>query len=271
MLKVSGLNVRYKRSKKWILNDISFELNEGDLVIFAGPSGCGKTTLARALIGLIPHYYESEIDGIIDIFGANPIEEGPISLAGLVGFVSQDPESYITALTVEEELAFPLENLKVNTITIKERINKVLELLKIQDLRRKPTSELSAGQLQKVSIASALSLDPKVLILDEPFARLDRTSARNLCNILEKLKSSKKIIIIFEHRLDDIISIADRIYVMEKGQIIAEGHPKKIVKYLIDIDIPELVEVFWELYQEGKIPELPLSVNEAIEVLRVAK
>lgn len=261
MLVVKNLYVKYPETTEYALKNISFSSTPGELVLIAGPSGSGKTTLARAIAGFIPSFYKAEISGEIKLFNRDPISEGISSLRGIVGFVGQNPEMFVTSLTVFEEIALPLINLGYPKEYILKRVKEVARDLGICDLLDRLTLELSAGQLQKVSIASALALNPKVLVLDEPLARLDKISSRFISSLLKKIAKKSKIVLVFEHHLDEILPLADKVIVLNRGKKMCEGTPREVVKHLLNIDVPEITEAF---YLAG-FKNLPISVMEAVK------
>ena len=265
MLILRDLYVRYKKSRYPALNKISFEHNKPGILLIAGRSGGGKSTLARCLFGLIPHFFDAEVHGYINILGINPIKTGPQPLARKVGFVSQNPEMFISALTVEEEIISPLSNTGVIREEMINRLKKLAEIFELGGILDKPTLEISAGQMQKVAIASALALDPKILVLDEPFARLDGYNSLLVLRILQKI-AKEKLVIIFEHHLDFVLPYADRVIVLEAGRIIADGKPSDVITFLEDVDLPEITEAFLEF--KRMIDKIPLTPNEALEVIK---
>ncbi|MEM1830903.1 MAG: ABC transporter ATP-binding protein, partial [Desulfurococcaceae archaeon] len=233
IIDVDDLTYYYHRSKTPALVNVNLKVEEGEFVIIAGPSGGGKSTLCKILTGLIPHSYGGEIRGKVYVNGINVIEKGPRAIIGLIGAVFQVPENQIVNLTVEEELAFALENLGVEPGVIKERINEVVKRLELEHLRRRSTVELSGGEAQKVLIASTLVLKPRILLLDEPLAHLDPYSSLNLIRLLNELHKVEKItIIVFEHRLSELVKYADKLVVLNK-RVIMSGEPREVVRELI--------------------------------------
>lgn len=269
IIDVDKLTYFYPKTKTPALINVNLKVNEGEFVVIAGPSGGGKSTLCKILTGLIPHSYGGEIQGSVYIDGINIIEKGPRSIIGLIGAVFQVPENQIVNLIVEEELAFALENLNVDPNVIRERINYVVKRLEIEHLRRRNTMELSGGEAQKVLIASALVLKPKILIFDEPLAHLDPYSSISLLRLLYELNKKEKItIIVFEHRLSDIVKYADKLVILNKN-VIMSGKPREVIHKLItsnysNIEIPMVSELSYRL----GINEIALDVEEFIQITR---
>lgn len=269
IIDVDDLTYYYPKSKTPALVNVNLKVEEGEFVIVAGPSGGGKSTLCKILTGLIPHSYGGEIKGKVYVNGINVIEKGPRAIVGLIGAVLQVPENQIVNLIVEEELAFALENLGVEPSVIKERINEVVKRLELEHLRRRSTVELSGGEAQKVLIASTLVLKPKILLLDEPLAHLDPYSSLSLIRLLNELHKREKItIIVFEHRLSDIVKYADKLVVLNK-KVIMSGEPREVIRELIiskdhTIEIPLVAELSYKLGMN----KIPLDINEFIHVNR---
>jgi len=261
VLRVENLSIRYYDHKEFAIKDVSFREDRG-LILFAGKTGSGKSTLARALSGLIPHVYPAEVKGSISIFGVNPIKSGPLSLKGIVGYLSQNIELFSFSSTVSEELLIPLLNVIGDLKEAKRRVREVLNAFRIGNLADKRISEISSGQRQLVMLASTLVLDPKVLILDEPLARLDRKNAIFIASMLKDI-SKERLVIVFEHHLDELLCLSDKVYVIDK-KILASGKPKDVINFLTGVDIPLITEAFIC----AKCDEVPLSCEEAADIVR---
>ena len=267
MLQLKQVKVRYKDSENWVLHDINFFVKPGDIVLIVGPSGSGKTTLARTITGLIPNIYPGEIAGEIIFENENITGKKLIELKGAISYVGQNPELFTVSLRVFDEIATPLVNLGYPKKEIIRRINFVSELLRIKNMLNKLTTELSAGQLQKIAIASAIVTYPKVMVLDEPFARLDKRSAVEIAKILRKLADNGTSILVFEHHLDEILKFANRVVVINHGTIVFSGRALECISYIKDIDLPEITEVFLMLKTKKIDRHVPLSVDEAVRLI----
>lgn len=265
MLILEDLSVRYPKQARPALNNVSFRINEPGLYLFAGKSGSGKSTLARVLFGLIPHIFYAEVKGKVSILGINPVEKGPISLAGKAGFVSQNPEMFLSSILVRDEIVSALSNLAFQREKIIRTLNHLTKELELESLLNKTALELSAGQMQKVAIASSLALDPEILILDEPFARLDNYNSTIILKILMRI-SARKIILVFEHHLDLILPFAKQVFILDKGNLIFRGDPRSALKYLVGVDLPEITESFLAL--RDNLDYIPLTVRDALEVIK---
>ncbi|MCC6034151.1 MAG: energy-coupling factor ABC transporter ATP-binding protein [Desulfurococcaceae archaeon] len=256
----------YPSSNTPALENISLEVNRGEFLVIAGPSGGGKSTLVRIILGLIPHIYGGVLHGEVLVNGVNVVEKGFRAIVNNVGVVIQNPENQVVNIVVEEEIAFTLENLLYSPEDIRGRVNEAIKALGIEHLRRRLTHTLSSGEIQKVVIASALALNSKILILDEPLAHLDPQGARELVSTLYKLCKDRGItVIIVEHRLSELAKYADRIVVLNK-RILFDGKPTLAINKLLEIgvEVPPISRLFKEL---NKSP-IPLHVDSSvIEIL----
>ena len=167
--------------EKEVLHDLCISIEEKTITGVLGLSGCGKTTLCKTLCGIIPHCCPGKIDGTILIDGVNTAEIPLNKLACRIGFVMQDPDEQLITTTVEDELAFAPENLKLAPCEINRRVNYVLDALGLKALRTCDPSHLSGGQKQLTAIGSILTLEPDILVLDEPMSHLDETGKQLLC------------------------------------------------------------------------------------------
>ncbi|MCD6369654.1 MAG: ABC transporter ATP-binding protein [Thermoproteales archaeon] len=266
---------QYEGTSFWALKDISLDIREGEMILITGPSGCGKSTFCRALNGLIPHFYEGVYKGSVKILGKEVKDTPTYELARYVGMVFQNPENQLFASTVEREIIFGLENLNLPQNEIKERLNEALRLLGIEDLRKRAPFELSGGQQQKVAIASIIAMRPRILVMDEPTANLDPVSALEVFDLLIELRKKLNItILVVEHRLEVIAPLVDRIIVMNKGRIIADGEPRdalsRIDVFTIGVGIPKVIVLYRKLKRQGiKLDKIPLTPDElAVEVAK---
>jgi energy-coupling factor transporter ATP-binding protein EcfA2 len=209
-------------------------VDQGEIVVLAGPSGCGKSTLLRTINGLIPHMYQGEYRGRVLVGGMEVAKSEMKILAQNVGFLFQNPENQIFMFSVERDIAFGLENLGLPREEIKRRVEEVMSLLRISDLARRAPHELSDGQKQRVALAGVLAMKPKLVILDEPTSLLDPMTARELVSIIKEInRKTGTSFIVVEHRLDLVVTIADRLVVMHEGKKVIDDKPERV---LLDYD-----------------------------------
>src|SRR5207249_7500195 len=179
-------------------------------MLIAGGSGSGKSTLLRCLNGLIPRSYRGDLEGRIAIVGQNPAGMGLAQLAQLVGTLLQDPDRQIVASYVDRQVAFGPENLGWPRTRVRAAVDVTLEQLGIAHLRDRETGELSGGERQKVALAGLLSMDPRILLLDEPLASLDPASAREALALFRELADAGRVVLLVEHRVEDAMAIRPR-------------------------------------------------------------
>lgn len=226
-LTVENLSFRYERRDKPAIKNITFSIEPGQIVLLAGSSGCGKTTLMRCINGLAPAIYKGEMSGKVTVFGKDVTELSLLQLSQYVGTLLQDPERQIVASHVLNEVAFGLENLGVPRLRILQRVDKTLEYLGIDYLKNRETFKLSGGEKQKVALAGVLVMEPKLLLLDEPLASLDPTSATEALKLFRRLAEDGISILLVEHRVEDALSInPDIVLFMEEGEITYQGDVK---------------------------------------------
>ncbi len=265
---------KYRNSKTWALKGISLRIKEGSFSLVVGPTGSGKSTLLRLFNGLIPHFYEGEFKGLVKVMGLDTRKHSVAELSKYVGMVFQDPENQIVTLTVENEVAFGLENLGLPRDLIRERVNKVLRDLNLEGLRHYIPFELSSGQQQRVIIASILAMEPEIIVLDEPTSNMDLKTAWNFIRLLKKIHDEfNKTIILVEHRLDYVIPFVDQVIVMYDGVVVKCADPYTVIEEGIlgnvGVDEPKIPLLFRllkkeQLYSGG----IPLSIDEAVETLK---
>ncbi|MCF8885141.1 MAG: ABC transporter ATP-binding protein [Nitrososphaerota archaeon] len=277
LIDVEDLWFKYAGSDQWVLRNICLEVEEGEFVLIAGKSGCGKSTLLKCFNGLIPHFYEGEFKGKVEVCGLDTREYPPYILSQYAGMVFQNPDNQLFALSVEADIAFALENIALPREEIRERVDWAIKVLGIEDLRERSPVELSSGQKQKVAIASILAMKPKVMLLDEPTSSLDPVSAKQLVELIAELNRRHGLtIVITEHRIDMLLPYISRIVVIEDGEIALDGDPRQVLeKYDLRVHgvaIPKLVRVSNTLRKIIKNPlPTPLSVDEFVNILRSLK
>lgn len=209
---LENVTFRYPHRDCMVLNQVNLTIQEGDFVLVVGPSGSGKSTLLRTLNGLVPHFSGGRISGKIRVAGYDPIAMGPHRMSPIVGFVQQEPEAQFVVDTVEDELAFGMENQGLPQTIMRKRVEEVLDQLGIAHLRHRRITSLSAGEKQRVAIGSVLTLQPKVLVLDEPTSQLDPQAAEEVLTTLRHLNQDLGLtIVLSEHRLERVMQYADHI------------------------------------------------------------
>ncbi len=217
MIRVSDLWFRYENSDQWVLKGIDLEVGQGDIVLIFGPNGCGKSTFARLLSGLIT-FYRGEVRGSINVYGVDVIRDAERAVE-VIGYVSEDPESQIMTQTVMDELVLPPLNLGYDYT---ESLGLALDAAKItgiEHLLGRSTFELSIGEAQRVVLASALSMKPRALVLDEPLAYLDNETSNQFIKYLCSYVSRGASAIIFENNFEKLIGNVSEAYELRNGKL----------------------------------------------------
>lgn len=270
MIELKNVSFKYELQEEKTIKNLDLYVKQGEFVGIIGKNGSGKTTLCNIIRGIIPDFVQGEISGdiIIDNKNIDDIERG--EMAELVGFVFQNPFSQISGIkkTVFEEIAYGLENLGVPREEIRQRVTDVIKLLKIEDLQDKNPNELSGGQSQRVAIASIIVMNPKVLIFDEPTSQLDPLGTEEIFDILKLLKSQNKTIILVEHKIDLIAEYADRVVVMDDGEIIFNGETHEVLSNdkieQHNVSMPIVSKLAYRLNEEkpGFFKNIPITLDE---------
>lgn len=223
-LSIENLTFQYRTREQPAIEEVSFTLHTGELLLVAGSSGCGKTTLIRCINGLIPRSYKGTLSGSVLLNGQDASDLPLSRVSQIVGTVLQDPERQILGAHVFTEVAFGLENLALPRDEIRQRVDETLDFLGIAHLRNRETFSLSGGEKQKVSLAGVLAMRPNILLLDEPLASLDPASAQEALALFRRLADEGVSILLVEHRVEDALGIRpDRVLFMQDGAITYDG------------------------------------------------
>ncbi|MGH4123458.1 MAG: ABC transporter ATP-binding protein [Clostridium sp.] len=233
--KINNLNFTYPQKDKPAISNINFVVNSGEFITICGKSGSGKSTLLRQLKTILaPH---GKRQGEIYFYGRLLEEVDQFTQTSQIGYVLQSPDNQIVTDKVWHELAFGLESLGYDNSTIRLRVAEMASFFGIHTWFHKNVSELSGGQKQLLNLASIMTMQPEILILDEPTAQLDPIAALEFLKTLKKINSELGTnIIMTEHRLEEVIPMSDRVVVMEKGCIIADDNPEDLGKQISEMD-----------------------------------
>jgi len=252
-----GVSFRYPDTDAPTLSDVDLQIHEGELILVIGPTGSGKTTFLRAINGLVPHFSGGRLGGRVRVSGHDTEHHAPRELADVVGFVPQDPSDSFVCDTVEEELAYAMENLGIAPVVMRRRVEETLDLLSITDLRDRNTATLSGGQQQRVAIAAVLTASPRILVLDEPTSSLDPAAAEEVLAAITRLVHDVGLTVIMaEHRLERVGHLADRV-------IIFDGPTPTIAEPAEAMISAPVVPPVVELGRAMGWRPLPLSVRDA--------
>lgn len=278
IIEIQDYTWKYINTRVPAIKGINLSIEEGSFVGIIGPNGAGKTSLAYSIDGLIPGQYNGIKKGSVNVFGKEVEEYGRGELQRLVGVVFSDPEAQFTAMTVEDELVFGMENIGLSLKEIKERLEWVTELTDLSHLLMKPPYEISGGQKQRVALAAVLSMRPKILILDEPTSMLDPVSRERIFGVLAKLKKEENnTIIAIEHSLENLVPLADQMVLLSDGELVLHEETQSFFqqsKALLERGVfpPGAMHFFHELREKGLYQgRYPLTVAEGYELLTELK
>ncbi|GED67416.1 energy-coupling factor ABC transporter ATP-binding protein [Brevibacillus reuszeri] len=268
LLQAREVHWQYEDTAAPSLANVNLDLYPGEVVGVVGPAGAGKTTLLLMLSGLVPANYAGHF-------------VGERKTHAELGIVFQDPETQFIGLTVEEELAFSLENVGFTDAQIEQRIGEVLELVGLQGFAERSPFELSGGEKQRVAIASALSHAPHVLLLDEPTSELDPLGAREVFSLLQRLKQENEMtIMVSSHATEELAAFCDRMILVAEGKIVLDLPVRDFFARVDVLDangifVPEVVRLYYMLCETGSLREkpgvLPLDVEELALLYREAQ
>lgn len=231
VIEFRNVSFRYESTCEDCLSDISLNVDSGEFVVLTGKSGCGKTTMTRLINGLIPHFYHGALTGKVILNGRDISDSQSYEIARHVGSVFQDPRSQFFTTNSTDELAFGCENLGIPSEQIQNSVETAFVQLQMWELKNRSLFQLSSGQKQKIALASAHAMRPEIYVLDEPSANLDKAATLALKELLRKLKAQGKTVIISEHRLSFLMSLADRILYIDGGRIRYNWMPQEIQKF----------------------------------------
>lgn len=262
LFEISNLKFWYPGAEKAALDGIHLKIEPGEFVVICGKSGCGKTTLLRHLKSVLTPYGRRE--GEI-LYQGQPLETvSARKQAGEIGYVMQSPDNQIVTDKVWHELAFGVENLGYDQQTIRLRVAEMASFFGIQNWFHKKVEELSGGQKQLLNLASIMTMQPKVLVLDEPTSQLDPIAAGEFLSTIRKINLELgTTIIMIEHRLEEVFPMADKVLVLEDGMQKYAALPREVGKALAGNDLflamPAPVQIYEAL---GQVGECPLTVCE---------
>ncbi|MBQ6413110.1 MAG: energy-coupling factor transporter ATPase [Ruminococcus sp.] len=272
-ISVQNVTFRYNEegeNAKLVLDDVSFEVRQGEFVALLGHNGSGKSTIAKHLNAmLIPSSGKVYIDGM-----DTTDEAVTYDIRRKVGLVLQNPDNQLVASIVEEDVAFGPENLGIPADEIRERVDEALKAVDMYDYRLKAPYKLSGGQKQRVAIAGIIAMRPDCIVLDEPTAMLDPKGRQEVLDTILKLNRENGItVVMITHYMEEAV-LADRVYVVDNGKMLTEGTPREVFSQVElmkkhRLDVPQATELCYKLRACGvDIKELPLNEEECTSILK---
>jgi energy-coupling factor transport system ATP-binding protein len=263
MIELRDIRFSYDGAGAAVLDGIDLTLDEGELVLVSGRTGVGKSTLLGVLTGLVPRFSGGTLTGDVLLDGTSIIDLPPRERAHVIGYVGQDPAAGFVTDTVEEELAYGMEQLGVAPDTMRRRVEETLDLLGIATLRSRDLRTLSGGEQQRVAIGAVLTTHPRLLVLDEPTSALDPTAAEDVLATLTRLVHDLGLtVLLAEHRLERVVPFADRIALLTGNGGIRVDDPATVLAS--SPVVPPIIE----LGRAAGWSPLPLSVREARRLAR---
>ncbi len=231
IVELKQVTYKYPLTTTPALHDVDLEVNEGEFLAVIGPNGAGKSTLCYTVAGFIPHFFKGELQGSVEVGGADLHSSILSEWVQSVGLAFQNPFNQISGakFTVYEEVAFGLENLGVPREQIRARVDEALRLNGIDDLASRSPYSLSGGQQQRVALTSILVMQPRVLVLDEPTSQMDPAGTREVFGLIRRLAERGMTVIMAEHKIEWIAAFADRVVALYDGGILLDGKPAEVL------------------------------------------
>ena len=277
LIEIEDLTFSYtSQQNEPALKNLSCTIEQGSFVGITGLAEAGKSTFCRLIAGYIPHFFHGEFSGKVTVAGSDTRETTIRELAEKVEFVFENPFDQLTgaSLTVLEEAAFALENMGLAREEIRLRAEKSLSQVGMEDLKDRHPQQLSGGQSQRLALASILAVQPEVFILDEPTSQLDPLGVEEVFDVITDMHGRGNTLIVVSQDLDHLAIRADRLMVIDKGEIKWDGEPRKVLLEAAEarypILIPDVLEISRKLRAAGRIPSnppLPLTVEQAANEL----
>ena len=264
-------NVKFKYSNddtKYAVDGVNLNIKKGEFTAIIGHNGSGKSTLSKLINSIL-----LPTEGKIFVKGMDTTDDSKLwDIRQSAGMVFQNPDNQLVATIVEEDIAFGPENLGVDAVEIRKRVDDALNTVGMYEYRKRPPHLLSGGQKQRIAIAGILALNSDCIILDEPTAMLDPSGRREVMETLKKLHANGKTILLITHYMDEAVQ-ADRVVIMDKGNIKLDGTPKEVFKNIEEIkkfglDVPQVTELTQELKKEGiDLPSDIIEIKELVDLL----
>lgn len=272
IIELKKVTYQYPLDNEAVIKNVDLSIEKGKVYGLIGNNQAGKTTLCNIIRGFIPAMFLGELTGNVTYKGKKLQEYNIGALAAEIGYSSQNPFTQISGVkdTVEEEIAYGMENIGTPLETMQKKVQELMALFKLNELKEKNPFELSGGQKQRVALASIVALDPEVVILDEPTSQLDPQSTKEVFEIIAMLKQQGKTVIVIEHKVDLLAEYCDEIILLEDGRIVKNGSAHQV---LSDPDIlnhggalPQVALFYLNQLKQKDL--VPITMAEAIKKLK---
>lgn len=274
IISIENVSYQYALSDKPALNEVSLDIYEGEYVAIMGACGSGKTSLCLTMNGIIPHMAIGGMAGKVTVAGTATANFPVRELARTVGMVFDNPEFQLSQVTAREEIALGLENTGVPRDEMLRRIEEVLGIVGLTGFEERSPLAMSGGQQQRLAIAAALAMYPRVLVLDEPTSNLDPLGKEEVFSVAARLNKERGMtVVIVEHEVEVIADFADRIIVMADGKIALNGTPKEVLAKVDKLAeygarSPQVTELAYELQKRGyAINDYPVTLEQALGMI----
>ena len=268
IIEIKNLSFQYEGSSKKVLKNLNIDIKEGEFICVLGHNGSGKSTLAKLINA---QYIPTEGDILVGNMNTKD-DDSLWDIREMCGMVFQNPDNQLVATIVEEDVAFGPENLGVPREELRKRVDECLELVGMSEYKRHSPALLSGGQKQRIAIAGILAMNPKCLLMDEPTAMLDPQGRKDILDTVLKLREMGKTIIHITHYMEECVN-ADRIIVINEGNVVLEGTPREVFSNVeqmkeIGLDVPEPTEISYLLNKSNiNVKADVLTVDELVEAL----
>jgi energy-coupling factor transporter ATP-binding protein EcfA2 len=273
LIELHEVTYTYPTTETPALKDINLKVEEGEFLAIVGSNEAGKSTLCYTLSGFVPHFFQGELEGDVQVAGLE-LKDSKLSDWVLnVGLVFQNPFNQISGakFTVFEEIAFGLEILGIPRPEMIERVERAMLHTGISDLAERSPYSLSGGQQQKVALTSILVMEPKVIVLDEPTSQLDPIGTRDVFQVIKEMSQSGITVVMAEHKIEWVAEYADWVIALDAGEILVEGNSREVFTSPLlpekGIGISRYTQVASQARSEGfwrQDDPLPVTLNQAI-------
>ncbi len=267
-ISIQDLSFTYAETTRPALQHVNGEVEEGTFVVIMGHEGAGKSTLCCSLNALVPRFFRGEYAGRVVVHDVEVARARVAEMSRRVGLVLQDFEAQLFSTSVELEVAFGPENLRLPREEIERRIDRYLRFVGLAEMRRREPASLSGGQKQRLAIASVLALEPPILVMDEPTTDLDPVGREEVLSVSDRLRQERRTLVVVDQDPDTAVD-ADQVWLMREGEMVAQGPPRQVLTDLAllescGVQPPPTVALFQALGWPGQ----PLTVEEAIALIR---